>query len=95
MKSTHHFYFILIICTFGSLHAVSQVKATLSPTARWASVVGEQYWIHPDITYGVANNYTLKLDVWQRNDAKTPVPTLIYSTEAAGCSATGLARHSF
>ena len=34
--------------------------------------------IYPDITYGVANNYALKLDVWQRKDAKVPVPTLIY-----------------
>lgn len=78
MKSAHRFYFTLILCTLGAVHAVSQVKTTLSPAARWASVLSAQYWIHPDITYGVANNYTLKLDVWQRNDAKTPVPTLIY-----------------
>ncbi len=78
MKLTHHFYFILLVCAVGSVQAVPQVNTTLSPTAHWASILGEQYWIHPDITYGVANNYTLKLDVWQRNDAKTPVPTLIY-----------------
>jgi acetyl esterase/lipase len=78
MKLAHRFYFILFLCAVGSRQAVSQVNTTLSPTARWASVVGEQYWIHPDITYGVANNCTLKLDVWQRNGAKTPVPTLIY-----------------
>ncbi len=50
----------------------------MSETARWASIAGEQYQIFPDLTYGVANNYTLKLDVWQRKDAKAPVPTLIY-----------------
>jgi acetyl esterase/lipase len=63
----------------GSLHAGSQDKTpALSATARWASSVAEQYGIHPDITYGVANNFALKLDVWQRKDAKAPVPTLIY-----------------
>jgi acetyl esterase/lipase len=61
------------------LSGFSQDKTTaLSATARWASTVAEQYWIQPDITYGVANNYTLKLDVWQRKDAKTVAPTLIY-----------------
>jgi acetyl esterase/lipase len=34
--------------------------------------------IYPDRVYGVANNYQLKLDVWQKQDAKEPVPTLIY-----------------
>ncbi|MFZ3266083.1 MAG: alpha/beta hydrolase [Terriglobales bacterium] len=50
----------------------------MSATARWTSIVGEQYQIFPDITYGVANNFALKLDVWQRKDARAPVQTLIY-----------------
>ncbi len=79
MKSALRFIVILLLCGLCSLPAFSQDKTTaLSATARWASTVAEQYWIQPDITYGVANNYTLKLDVWQRKDAKIPLPTLIY-----------------
>jgi acetyl esterase/lipase len=79
MKSVFSFLLILLLCGLCSLPAFSQDKTTaLSATARWASTSAEQPWIQPDITYGVANNYTLKLDVWQRKDAKTAAPTLIY-----------------
>lgn len=79
MKTAACFLNILLLFMLCSSQAFSQDKKTpLSPTAHWASVVSEQYWIQPDITYGVANNYPLKLDVWQRKNVKTPVPTLIY-----------------
>jgi acetyl esterase/lipase len=79
MKSALRHSRILLLCALCSFPAFSQETTTaLSDTARWASTVAEQYWIQPDITYGVANNYTLKLDVWQRKDAKTAAPTLIY-----------------
>lgn len=79
MKSALSLYLILLLCALCSFPAFSQEKITaLSDPAHWASTVNEQYWIQPDITYGVANNYTLKLDVWQRKDAKTATPTLIY-----------------
>jgi acetyl esterase/lipase len=79
MKSALSLYLILLLCGLCAFPAFSQQKSTaLSDTARWASIVNEQYWIQPDITYGVANNYTLKLDVWQRKDQKTAAPTLIY-----------------
>jgi acetyl esterase/lipase len=62
-----------------SVIAVSQVQTQpLSTTAKWASTVGEQYLIFPDVVYGTANNTQLKLDVWQRKDTKGSVPTLIY-----------------
>lgn len=79
MKSAIRFLNILLLCALCSFPAFSQDRTTsLSTTASWASTLSEQYWIQPDITYGVANNYPLKLDVWQRKDAKTAVPTLIY-----------------
>jgi acetyl esterase/lipase len=79
MKSALPLYLILLLCALCSFPAFSQEKAAvLSDTARWASIINEQYWIQPDITYGVANNYTLKLDVWQRKDQKAAAPTLIY-----------------
>lgn len=78
MKAATCILNILLLCSLCS-PAFSQDKiAPLSATAHWASVVSEQYWVQPDITYGVANNYPLKLDVWQRKGAKAAVPTLIY-----------------
>src|SRR3984885_14281963 len=78
MKSVLFFCLILLLCALCCSPAFSKESTALSDTARWASTVNEQYWIQPDITYGVANNYTLKLDVWQRTNQKTPAPTLIY-----------------
>jgi acetyl esterase/lipase len=79
VKSTHRLYLVFLLWIFSSVGAHAQsTPSPLSPAARWASTVSEQYLIYPDITYGVANNYTLKLDVWQRKNAKTSTPTLIY-----------------
>jgi len=79
MKSACFLYLTILLCASCAFPAFSQEKSTaLSDIARWASTVNEQYWIQPDITYGVANNYTLKLDVWQRTNQTTAAPTLIY-----------------
>ncbi len=52
--------------------------AQMSETARWAATAAGDYLIYPDRVYGVANNYQLKLDVWQKQNTKEPAPTLIY-----------------
>src|SRR5579864_9185305 len=81
MKSSQRLYFILLFlfCTLSSLCAAAQSQGnTLSSTALWASTISGRYLIYPDVNYGTANNYALKLDVWQRKDATAPVPTLIY-----------------
>jgi acetyl esterase/lipase len=79
MNASHRAGCIFLFCALCSLQAAAQDGAIpLSPAARWASTISEQYLIYPDVTYGMANNYTLKLDVWQRKDAKKPAPTLIY-----------------
>jgi acetyl esterase/lipase len=44
----------------------------------WTTSGGTRYWIAPDITYSVANNYQNKLDVIHPHDAKAPVPAVIY-----------------
>ncbi len=64
--------FLLLFCGFYALGQSTQ------PTSRWTTTIAEKYRIYPDVTYGMVNNYALKLDVWQRKDAKGPVPTLIY-----------------
>lgn len=53
-------------------------QGQVSEPARWAASVAGEYLIYPDRVYGVANNYQLKLDVWQKQNAKEPAPTLIY-----------------
>src|SRR5450755_2680995 len=79
MKSALRSFVILLLWGLFSSPVFSQDKATaLSATAHWASTIAEQYQIQPDITYGVANNYTLKLDEWQRKDANKACPTLMY-----------------
>ena len=79
MNSDFSLSLALLLCAVCSFPAFAEEKPKApSDTARWASTINEQYWIQPDITYGVANNYTLKLDVWQRTNQKTPAPTLIY-----------------
>jgi acetyl esterase/lipase len=60
------------------LLSASFSRAQLSEPARWAASVAGDYLIYPDRVYGVANNYQLKLDVWQKQNTKEPVPTLIY-----------------
>jgi acetyl esterase/lipase len=40
--------------------------------------MNENYLVYPDITYGTANNYALKLDFWQRKSTQGPLPTVIY-----------------
>jgi acetyl esterase/lipase len=79
MKSSHRLCLIVLFSALSSLCAAAQGQgSTLSSTAVWASQVAGRYLIYPDITYGAANNYALKLDVWQRKDATAPVPTVIY-----------------
>jgi acetyl esterase/lipase len=79
MRSMLRLGFIFFGCTLTTLSVQAQENTSaLSTTAHWASTVSEQYWIYPDLTYGTQNNYALKLDVWQRKDAKIPAPTLIY-----------------
>ena len=66
------------IALFLLLFVSSVCRAQVSESARWAASVAGEYLIYPDRVYGVANNYQLKLDVWQKQNAKEPVPTLIY-----------------
>jgi acetyl esterase/lipase len=57
---------------------VSAVGAQSQPSSAWATDLGSRYWVQPDIVYQVANNQSLKLDVWYQHEVKTPSPTLVY-----------------
>ena len=52
--------------------------AHLSPSAAWAAQARAEYQVFPNLTYLVASNYEVKLDVYQRQNQTTPQPTLIF-----------------
>jgi acetyl esterase/lipase len=54
------------------------VSAQLSPSATWAAHAPTEYQIFPNLTYVVASNYEAKLDIYQRRDATSPQPTVIF-----------------
>ena len=58
--------------------AVGTGGALAQEAAPWAGDVGNDYWIQPDVTYSVENNYQNKLDVIYPHNATAPVPTVIY-----------------
>lgn len=61
--------FLLFSAVFA--HAQSQ-------TSVFSTEAGARYWVNGDITYGVANNTPLKLDVWYPSESKEATPTLVY-----------------
>ncbi len=61
-----------------SIVAVGAVSAQEKDAIRWAELFANHYTFQPDIVYGVANNIELRLDVWERQNTKSPVPTVIY-----------------
>ena len=69
---------VMLLTMLCGVVDAQEKAATLSPSARWAATVNEQYLIFPDVSYGRANNYELKLDVWQHKGDKIPPPTLVY-----------------
>ncbi|HEX4810367.1 MAG TPA: alpha/beta hydrolase [Bryobacteraceae bacterium] len=60
------------------LTASIAVTAVGQEVATWSEDVGNQYWIHPDIVYNVANNYANKLDVIYPHAITSSVPAVIY-----------------
>lgn len=69
----------LLLAAIGALTAIPwTLSGQETDAARWATLFANHYSLSQDIVYGVANNIPLKLDVWQRQDIKTPVPTVIY-----------------
>ena len=79
MRKTRCLIIILaLLVLLSSFGATQTVPATASATQDWSEIVGNHYLIYPDIQYGFQNNYSLKLDVWQRKDVAGPAPTLIY-----------------
>jgi acetyl esterase/lipase len=66
------------VCAVGITGPQQFARAQENDANRWAELFANHYSFHPDIVYGLANNFELKLDVWEREDTKIPVPTVIY-----------------
>jgi acetyl esterase/lipase len=66
----------LVECVFILAISVSLSSAQRSP--QWAVDASIDYWIQPDITYNVANNYQDKLDVIYPHSPPMKVPAVIY-----------------
>lgn len=67
---------VLLVCAV--IASIPYANAQLSPAAAWATHAANEYQVTPNITYLVAGNYELKLDVYKRRDIGTPQPTLIF-----------------
>jgi len=68
----------LMLCL--QLFFAEAAEAQLSDAAKSAVLIGNRYDVLSNITYGIANNYELKLDVYRPTAAKasTPVVMLIH-----------------
>src|SRR6202142_2537205 len=61
-----------------SLMLVQSAFAQLSPSAAWAAHAPTEYQIFPNVTYLVASNYEVKLDIYQRRGQSAPQPTILF-----------------
>jgi acetyl esterase/lipase len=60
------------------LGAVAGHGQTQGDTAAWTARLANHYLVYPDQNYGTAGGVALKLDVWQNQDTKTALPTVLY-----------------
>ena len=78
MRRSSLIFVLLIALAYAGVGAAQTPSQVPASAQDWAEIVGNHYLIYPDIQYGYQNNYSLKLDVWQRKDSSAPAPTLIY-----------------
>ncbi len=66
-----------LLATLVFLSCVSTSWAQLSEAERSAVLIGHGYAVRANITYLVANNYEVKLDVYSPRDVKVPTPVVM------------------
>jgi acetyl esterase/lipase len=62
----------------GLWAAILPAFAQLSPSATWATHASNEYQVFPNLTYLVASNTEVKLDIYARRGVTTPQPTVVY-----------------
>jgi acetyl esterase/lipase len=65
-----------VMLCFQVLFSAS-AQAQLSEAAKSAVLISSHYDVLPNITYGIADNYELKLDVYRPTTAKAPTPVVM------------------
>ena len=61
-----------------SVASAHDIPGATSETAnQFVDLIGDQYGIRPNMTYTIANNVELKLDLYLPRDVKEPVPLVI------------------
>jgi acetyl esterase/lipase len=55
-----------------------KTQLQLSPSAEWAAKAPTEYQIFPNLTYIVASNCEVKLDIYQRRNQTAPQPTILF-----------------
>lgn len=70
-----------VLALMASVFLMSAAHTGLAQSAgsgEWIDYVAWEYEVRPNITYSVANNSDLKLDLYLPRDRRNPVPTLIF-----------------
>jgi acetyl esterase/lipase len=66
----------LILASIGLIPTAALAQQRQATT--WSEAMANHYRVYPDQTYGTAGKIFLKLDVWQSQDSKNPLPTVMY-----------------
>jgi len=71
------FYMLTIFVTLLIVYVPIAGQAQTPSTDNWTDYASGEYDIQPNITYAIANNTELKLDLYLPRDRSVPHPTLI------------------
>ncbi len=69
--------FSALIAALFLVCSANRMPAQAPGTDKWVDYVAGEYDIQPNLTYAVANNTELKLDLYLPRDRSTPTPTLM------------------
>ena len=69
---------VVVLVVAGILALPGSALAQLDDTEVWASHLSNEYRVVPDVTYGLANNWETKLDLYLPRGADGPTPALLY-----------------
>ncbi len=77
MTRTFHALILSVALCAGAITCFGQQQARAPGSDRWVDYALNEYDITPNITYAIANNIELKLDLYLPRKRNTPLPTLM------------------
>jgi acetyl esterase/lipase len=69
--------FSILLIAMVAFSTANAIQAQPAKPADWIDYVSADYDIQPNVTYAVANNIELKLDLYLPKDRSAPKPTLV------------------